>query len=264
MMSEVGKIKLWYQSYVDYENGAEYWDRLAPHLDVVSGWDTQVDIRGITPFDNYAHPLVEMRCAREMICNAVQAEREGYDAFIVGHFQDAGLYEARAAVDIPVIGLGEATLLWSCQLGQRLGIVTINPRFIPWFHHQVGKYGLRERVTGIHAMSFEPGQILAAYENDEKANKVKHLFEEQGKPLVAKGTDVLIPGGGIPMLLFSAFRDHQIDGAPVINGIPIAVKMAEMAVEMRRLTGQSVSRVGDFAKAPAHIIEEFLAHPKGL
>lgn len=257
-------MKLWYQSYVDYENGADYWDVLQPHLDTVADEGTKVDIRGITPFDSYAHPLVEFRCAREMICNAVQAEREGYDAFIVGHFQDAGLYEARSVVDIPVIGLGEATMLWCCQLGQRIGIVTINPRFIPWFHHQIGKCGLRERVTGVHAMTFEPGQILSAYGDAKKAAEVKELFEEQGRPLVTDGTDVLVPGGGIPMLLFSQFRDHQIDGAPVVNGIPIAVKMAETAVRLKKLTGQGVSRVGDYAKAPDHIIEEFLTNPKGL
>lgn len=257
-------MKLWYQSYVDYENGAEYWDRLQPHLNESATEGTQVHIHGITPFDSYAHPLVEFRCAREMICNAIRAEREGYDAFIVGHFQDAGLYEARSVVDIPVIGLGEASMLWSCQLGQRLGIVTINPRFIPWFHHQIGKYGLKDRVTGVHAMTFEPGQILAAYGDAARAEEVKTLFEAQGKPLVAEGTDVLIPGGGIPMLLFAQFQNHQIDGAPVINGIPIAVQMAEMAVRLKRLTGQSVSRVGDYTKAPPHIIEEFLTHPKGL
>ena len=257
-------MKICYQSYVDYENGASYWDMLAHQLDAVSSAGTQVDIRGITPFDSYAHPLVEFRCAREMICNAIWAEREGYDAFVVGHFQDAGLYEARSVVDIPVIGLGEATMLWCCQLGQRLGIVTINPRFIPWFHQQIGKYGLKDRVVDVHSMTFEPGQILGAYGDADKAAEVKDLFEEQGRPLVAKGTDVLIPGGGIPMLLFSKFHNHQIDGAPVINGIPIAVKMAEMAVQLKSQTGQSVSRVGDYAKAPDHIIEEFLSHPKGL
>lgn len=257
-------MKIWYQSYVDYENGATYWDTLRPHLEACVSPGTRIDIRGITPFDSYAHPLVEFRCAREMICNAIQAERDGYDAFVVGHFQDAGLYEARSVVDIPVIGLGEATMLWCCQLGQRIGIVTINPRFIPWFHHQIGKYGLRERVTGVHAMTFEPGQILGAYGDAAKAAEVKALFEAQGRPLVAEGIDVLIPGGGIPMLLFAQFHDHQIDGAPVINGIPIAVKMAEMAVSLRALTGQGVSRTGDYTKAPPEVIEEFLTHPKGL
>jgi Asp/Glu/hydantoin racemase len=247
-------MKIWYQSYVDYENGAAYWDALGAHLDAV--------IRGITPFDSYAHPLVEWRCGREMIANAVQAEREGYDAFIVGHFQDAGLYEARSAVDIPVVALGEATMLYACQLGQRIGIVTINPRFIPWFHHQIGKYGLRERVTGVHAMTFEPGQILAAIASGEGLEPTAKLFEEQGMPLVKAGVDVLIPGGGIPMLLFSQIRDHRVGEAPVINGIPIVVKMAETAVKLRRLTGLGVSRVSDYAKAPDHVIEEFLAYPK--
>ncbi|MFC6583055.1 aspartate/glutamate racemase family protein [Sulfitobacter aestuariivivens] len=226
--------------------------------------DTELRIHGITPFDSYAHPLVEFRCAREMICNAVQAEREGYDAFIVGHFQDAGLYEARAAVDIPVIALGEATMLHACQMGQRIGIVTINPRFIPWFHHQIGKYGLRERITGVDAMAFEPGQILEAYGDDAKAEEVRQLFEAQAAPLITDGTDVLIPGGGIPMLLFAQFHNHIVGDAPVLNGIPIAVKMAELAVSLKRQTGQSVSRVGDYVKAPEHVIEEFLSHPKGL
>ena len=257
-------MKIWYQSYVDYENGKSYWDALRVHLDNIAAPGTTIDIRGITPFDSYAHPLVEFRCAREMICNAVEAERQGYDAFIVGHFQDAGLYEARSVVDIPVIALGEATMLYCCQLGQRLGIVTINPRFIPWFHHQIGKYGLKDRVTGVHAMTFEPGQILEAYASEEKAEEVKLLFEQQGRPLVANGVDVLIPGGGIPMLLFSKFHNHSIDSAPVVNGIPIVVKMAEMAVNLKQLTGQGVSRTSDYAKAPPVVIEEFMTHPKGL
>ncbi|GIX15209.1 MAG: hypothetical protein KatS3mg118_3168 [Paracoccaceae bacterium] len=257
-------MRIWYQSYVDYAHGAGYWDMLRPHLAESAGPGTSVEIHGITPHDSYAHPLVEFRCAREMICNAIRAEREGYDAFIVGHFQDAGLYEARSAVDIPVIGLGEATMLYCCQLGQRIGIVTINPRFIPWFHHQIRRYGLEHRVTGVHAMTFEPGQILAAYGSEERSEEVRRLFEEQGRPLVAQGVEVIIPGGGIPMLLFSRFHGHRIDGAPVVNGIPIAVRMAEMAVALRRQSGLTVSRVGDFVKAPDHVIEEFLAHPKGL
>jgi allantoin racemase len=260
----VGNLRIWYQSYVDYEHGRTYWDRLRKHIDSIVDAGTTVDIKGITPHDSYAHALVEMRCAREVICNAIRAEREGYDAFIIGHFQDAGLYEARSAVSIPVLALGEASMLYSCQLGQRVGIVTINTRYIPWFHHQITKYGLERRMTGVHAMQFEPGQILQAYESEKLAVEVERLFAEQAKPLVAAGVDVLIPGGGIPMLLFAAIRDHKVDGAPVINGIPIVVKMAELAVKLRRLTGLGVSRVSDFIQPPPEVLEEFLSHPKGL
>ena len=257
-------MRIWYQSYVDEAHGKFYWDRLRVHLAKIVDPGTTVDIHGITPHDNYAHAIVEFRCAREVICNAVRAEREGYDAFVIGHFQDAGLYEARAVVDIPVVALGEASMLHACQLGQRIGIVTINTRFISWFHHQLRKYGLVERVTGVHALSFEPGQLLAAYEDAALAKDVVALFAAQARPLVANGVDVLLPGGGIPMLLFSDIIGHNVDGAPVINGIPIVVKAAEMAVKLRRLTGLGPSRVSDFAKPPPEIIAEFLNNPKGL
>jgi allantoin racemase len=257
-------IRIWYQSYVDYENGKTYWDRLREHLAKIVDPGTSVEVHGITPHDNYAHAIVEMRCGREVVCNAVLAERAGYDAFILGHFQDAGLYEARSVVDIPVLALGEASMLYACQLGQRSGIVTINTRFIPWFHHQISKYGLQQRVTGVHALSFEPAQILKAYDSQELADDVEKLFADQAKPLVASGVDVLIPGGGIPMLLFSRLTGHAVDGAPVINGIPIVVKLAETAVKLRRLTGLGVSRAADYAKPPPEIIEEFMTHPKGL
>ncbi len=257
-------MKIWYQSYVDAEHGQSYWDNLARHLEVIVDPGTQVDIKGITPHDSYAHPIVEFRCAREVICNAVQAEREGYDAFVIGHFQDAGLYEARSVVDIPVVGLGESSMLHSCQLGQQTGIVTINPRYISWFHHQINKYGLEKRITGVHAMTFQPGQIMDAFGDDEKLQRVVELFREQAEPLVAGGADVLIPGGGIPMLLFSALQQHVVDGAPVINGIPIVVKMAELSVKLKQATGLGVSRVSDYTKPPPEVLEEFMTHPRGL
>jgi allantoin racemase len=257
-------IRIWYQSYVDEENAGPYWTWLRRHLAEIVDEGTTVDIRGITPHDSYAHPIVEFRCAREVICNAARAEREGYDAFVIGHFQDAGLYEARSVTNLPVLALGEQSMLHACGLGQRSGIVTINPRYIPWFNHQITKYGLERRVRGVHAMSFEPGQILKAYESEALAAEVAELFAAQARPLVAEGVEVLIPGGGIPMLLFSRLRGHAIDGAPVINGIPIVVKAAENAVKLRRLTGLGVSRVADYAMPPAEVIDEFLTHPKGL
>ncbi|WP_326522989.1 aspartate/glutamate racemase family protein [Sphingomonas sp.] len=257
-------MRIWYQSFVDAPNAGPYWPMLREHLDAIVDPGTEIDVHGITPHDGYAHPIVEWRCAREVICNAVTAEEQGYDAFVIGHFQDAGLYEARSVVDIPVLSLGEASMLHACTLGQRSGIVTINRRYISWFHHQIGKYGLDRRVTGVHAMQFEPGQILAAYGDADRTRDVTDLFAQQARPLVAGGVDVILPGGGIPMLLFSAINGHEIDGAPVVNGIPIVVKMAEMAVRLRRLTGLGVSRASDFAKAPPEIIAEFRENPKGL
>ena len=255
-------IRICYQSYVDEEHGGDYWHYLRDRLSDIASPGTTVDIVGITPHDSYAHPLVELRCSREMICNAIRAERDGYHAFIVGHFQDSGLYEARSTVDIPVLALGEASMLYCCQLAQRIGIVTINPRFIPGFRHQITRYGLQHRVVNVHAMQFEPGQIMGAFGSPERTAEVKRSFYEQAKPLVESGTELLLPGGGIPMLLFASEREHNVDGAPVVNGVEIVFKMAEVAVSLRRHSGLGVSRAGEFIKPPSSIIDEFLNNPK--
>lgn len=257
-------MRIWYQSFVDAANGAGYWVHLEAALMAAVDPGTKVDIRGITPHDSYAHSLVEFRCAREVICNAIRAETEGYDAFVIGHFQDAGLYECRSVVDIPVLGLGEASMLHACELGQRIGVVSFNRRYNPWFRHQIRKYGLERRVTEILDMRFEPGQVMTALSSDEALETMAAKFEDETRRAVNAGVDVLVPGGGIPMLAFNRLHAHCVEGAPVLNGIPVVVKRAELAVRLKQLTGLRVSRSGEFVQPPAEIVREFLENPKGL
>ena len=117
-------------------------------------------------------------------------------------------------------------------------------------------------MSGIHALTFEPGEILAAFEDEARLNKVAKQFEEQAAPLVRAGVDVLIPAGGIPMLLFSQIRGFRVEGAPVLNGLPVALRMTEIAVELRRDFGLDVSRTRDFTRPPKDILDEFLQNPK--
>ena len=93
---------------------------------------------------------------------------------------------------------------------------------------------------------------------------MKLLFQEQAESMVLSGVEFLLPGGGIPLLLFSGEVNFNVNGAPVVNGIEIALKMAEMSVFMGNSSGLGVSRVGDFTKPPEEIVEEFLHNPKGL
>jgi Asp/Glu/hydantoin racemase len=75
---------------------------------------------GISPPDRYLHPLSEFRCAAQVIRNAIRAEQQGYAAFVIGHFQEPGLHECKVSVSIPVVGLGESTMLYACTLGRKI------------------------------------------------------------------------------------------------------------------------------------------------
>lgn len=76
--------------------------------------------------------------------------------------------------------------------------------------------------------------------------------------MIARGADVLIPAGGLPMLLFSALQPFLIGRVLVLEGIATVMKAAEMAVALHRLTGVSASRAGLYAKAPAGAVTDFL------
>jgi allantoin racemase len=250
--------KIWYQSFVHPVEQAPYIERLQIFLDAAANSGNRFEVHGLDPPDHYFHPLTEFRCAAQTIRNALEAERAGYDAFVIGHFQEPGLLEIRGAVDIPVIGLGEAAMLAALSMGGRLGLVTIDPVFIDWHERQVRAQGLDARVAGVRAIKIDLPGFMRAFTEEASYAKVRVDFIEQVRPLVAAGAEVIIPAGGLPMLLFARERPFVIDGALVLNGIAVAVKAAEMALALRQLTGAVVSRRGTYAKASAACVEEYL------
>src|ERR1700704_5843747 len=126
------RTRLWYQSFVHRKEQLPYIERMQGLLDASASPGIQFEVHGLEPPDHLFHPLTEFRCAAQTIRNALEAERAGYDAFVIGHFHAHGLLEIRGAVDIPVIGLGEANLLAALTMGRRIGLVTIDPVFIDW------------------------------------------------------------------------------------------------------------------------------------
>jgi allantoin racemase len=250
--------RLWYQSFVHPVEQAPYIERLQGMLDASSSPGIKFEVHGLDPPDHMFHPLTEFRCAAQAIRNALEAERAGYDAFVIGHFQEPGLLEIRGALDIPVVGLGEASLLAALSMGRRLGLVTIDPVFIDWHERQVRAHGLDQRVAGVRAIHTDLPGFMRALTDDAGYAQVRANFVAEVRPLVAAGAEVIIPAGGLPMLLFARECPFVIDGALVLNGIAVVAKAAEMALALHRLTGSVVSRRGTYAKASPQCVEEYL------
>ncbi|MGO8920201.1 MAG: aspartate/glutamate racemase family protein [Stellaceae bacterium] len=256
-------MRIWYQSFVDPQEQAPYIDRLRERLRRLAAPGVTVDVFGIAPPDRFFHPLTEFRCADQTIRNALAAERAGYDAFVIGHFQEPGLTECRGAVGLPVIGLGEAAMLYACSIGRRFGLVTIDPVFVPWHEEQVVRHGLERRCAGVRAITADLPRFMRAFTDTAERHSVRADFAGQVGALVAGGADVLIPAGGLPMLLFAEEQPFTIGGAVVLEGIATVLKTAEMAVALCRLTGTAASRAGLYGKAPAGAIADFLAPRAG-
>src|SRR5256885_1381822 len=115
---QMSQYKIWFQGATDRVQHAPYINKVEPHLKALLDPEFTGTFNTTTPPATTTHAVTEFRIARTFIRNALEAERQGYDAIAITHFQDAGLAEAKAVVDIPVLGLGETTLLHACTLGR--------------------------------------------------------------------------------------------------------------------------------------------------
>jgi Asp/Glu/hydantoin racemase len=246
--------KIWFQGATDKVHMAPYIAKVEAHLKGILEPGFEATFNTTTPPATTTHAVTEFRIARNLIRNAVEAEKQGYSAMVITHFQDAGLAEVKSVVDIPVIGLGETTLAHALTLGRKLGLVTINPVFIPWHEDQVIRYGLQQRVVGVRAVQASVADFISAFASADAFQKLRPLWEKECRVLLDAGADVIVPAGGLPMMLFSG----EFEGAPVVNGVTLVAKTAEMAIKLRQLGMFKVSRRSNYVKPPEKALREFL------
>lgn len=260
MNAAIGPTRLWWQSFVDPSQNAPYLERLEQYLNEIAAPGTSVTVHGTTPPDRGFGRLTELRCSIVAVDGALQAAEEGYDGYVMGHFQDPGLYAARSGVTIPVIGIGEASLYWAARLGRHLGLVSIHEVFEHWHREQADLYGLYGRVTHVAALNAAVEDFAPAFAGDEAAyRRLRDCFCAAAEPVVAAGVDVVVLAGGLPGLLFAREHGMTVGRAPVVNPVAVGLKAAEMAVQLARLTGLGPSRGPSFALAPQQAVDDFRA-----
>jgi len=158
------------------------------------------------------------------------------DGYVIACFDDTGLDGARALLDGPVVGIGEAAFHFASLVAHRFGVVTTLARGAPVIERNLAAYGLASRCVRVAAADVP---VLALEEpGSDAAMKVeamaRRLIEEDGAEAIALGC------AGMADL---AARLSDTLGAPVIDGVASAVKLVEGLIA----TGVKTSRRGAYA-----------------
>ncbi len=251
--------KLWFQSFTDPDSDRAYFDRLVDFVRSAVTPDAVVHVYGIRPGDHDLHPVTELRGSLTTLRAALRAKAEGYDALVIGHFQEPGLEIVRAAVDLPIIGLGESTMLHACTIGRKIGLVTINPVFIPYHERQIAAAGLSDRVVAVRAIASEVKDYMRAFDDSAFREQMFADFLSQAQPLIDDGVEVIVPAGGLPMLLFGQQTGTAPDGVAILNGLPVAMEAAQSAVRLRANYGIAPARVGTYRPPTVNALDQLLA-----
>lgn len=231
--------------------------------------DTVIEVHHVK-YSSYAFnaSYLEMLNNVWIIDGIIEAEKNGYDAAIIGCGNDPGLQEARQAVDIPVVGCTEAAMLLSCSLGSKFGVITVMDEFIPVCEKNIRNYGLGARVAGpVKVFQMGDNPFKALFEMVENPASINPQFETLCHACIENGAEVIIPACASlsPATSLLGYNHVPGTGVPVIDITQAAVKLAETLVDFKRTGGigksqkntyKSISpRLRDRMRAAAHCVE---------
>jgi len=156
-----------------------------------------------------------------------------YDGFIIACHGDVGVDLFRELTLKPVIGIGEASILFALPLGHKFSILSRKRKKITQKEDMIKKYGFENRCASIRMTGLEVNA-------DEKEKREK-LIQEGERAVKEDGAEVLILGcAGMAGL------DKEIEkivGVPVIDGVASAIMIMESLIRY----GSKTSKIGKYS-----------------
>lgn len=162
---------------------------------------------------------------------------ESFDAVVLAGFGEHGKEGLAELFDVPVVDITEAAAHTACLLGRRFSVVTSLPRTIGQIEDRLRLVGLDTRCASVRAT----GMPVLDLDGDPERS-VKAVTEQARTAIESDGADVVCLGcAGMSGLAQRV--SERLGGAPVVDGVPAAVMLAESLVKQ----GLSTSKVGTWA-----------------
>jgi len=236
-------MKLCYINITEEKITGPYLDILEKTAEKVLRPDTKMEIKSVKPgltraFD--LHPYFLFLNKRSIIERAIEAEKEGFDAAVVGCFADPGVREAKATVNIPVIGIAEASMIYACMLGRKFAIVTLNePFFIPDMEEMITQYGMQSRAIRNPIRLIKTSSFDVFTKGMKDPMMVAEDIKERAKECAADGADVVIVGcnGLGPLCTLTNMVQIEENSIPILDCISVGMKIAEISYEFSECLG---------------------------
>lgn len=153
-----------------------------------------------------------------------RAHASSCDGIIVAAFGDPGLAEIRSAMNLPAVGIGEASMLEAAEGRRRFGVATTTPLLAAKIDALPEALGLRSRYTGTRFASGDPQALIG------DPTQLRAALAGAVEACIAlDGAEAVIIGGGP---LGEAARELQpMFTVPVIAPILSAVRRIILLIE---------------------------------
>ena len=155
--------------------------------------------------------------ARLVVEKAQELEKEGSQGIIIYCFKDPALEACKEKLDIPVVGLREASIALAGIIGDNIGVITSRSYSVAYYSR-----ALRGKVKSVTCLGIPVLEFLDYL-------KVEKALEERVAEAVNLGCDVIVLGcGSILGIDFS--RLEKTYGVSIIRPISAAVAACDFLV----------------------------------
>ena len=165
--------------------------------------------------------------------------KQHHDAagFVIACFDDTGLDAARCLTASPVVGIGEAAYHMASMISNKFGVVTTLSRSIPALEHNLVRYGLAARCSGVRASDIPVLEVEAS--NGTAFERINAEGEQAIK--TDKAEAIVLGCAGMAELGATL---HELHNIPVLDGISCAIKQVEAMIYLNLKN----SNIGGYAK----------------
>ncbi len=197
------------------------WNRpLAEQYERLKAPDTELAIVNLEKGPESIEAFYDEAFAEPFVVQEVEkASAEGFHGVIIYCFGNPGLYAAREAVDIPVVGIGEAAVNLACVLGHRFAVITEVAHAVPRVWRTIRLMGVVEKAASVRAADV-PVLEMGDHERLRAA-----ILQTSRTAIEGDGADVLVLGCGSMFGVREEIEGRY--GVPVVEPGPAALKLIE-------------------------------------
>lgn len=230
------KMRIWYQSSTPLGHDpmwSPYEESIRRHVQKVAEPDTEVQVHGVMAThllaerSSYAQYLNQA----QIINNAINAEREGYDAFCVACTGDPGFSEIREVVGIPVVFLSQSCFHLASILANKFSLIAHNRNGLLELRQKIRQYGLEDRFVPCSAFNLTLLELVKGFSNPEP---IVDVVKETAREAIENGAGILLCSCNILNMILVDYGLMEIDGIAILDTAGTIVKMAEFMVALRQ------------------------------
>lgn len=240
-------MKIWYQTFNASARIDPKWryyeEQCARYIPKVARPDTEIHFAAVEKraakmtFSSY----IQYLHVAQVIETAIEVERKGFDAFVLGGMRGLGYAELREAVDIPVVFIGEASYHVACLLARKFAVIHYDEWSVHTTRALINEYGMGGRCLPGVDLGYTLTDLLAVFEGQPK--RIIEEIKAAARIAINQGAELLVTDFASTCIFLAEHGIREIDGVPVLDSPAAVIKVAEMEVDFRRL-GMPKPRLG--------------------